>query len=101
LATPDLEVQQDAADGVTVAFPAERLPEVAEVLRLRRRRRLSPEARAKLAALGTATRFHKTHGVGARENAPNARGRGGPILWPSDVGQALDRIPISPQIGEI
>ena len=63
LAIPDVVVQQDWTDGVTATFPVDRLSAVADVLRLRRRRRLSPEARAKLAAVGTATRFHKTHGV--------------------------------------
>jgi hypothetical protein len=70
LAIPDVEVQQDGTDGITATFPVDRLSAVAEVLRLRRRRRLSPEARAKLAAVGTATRFQRSHGVGARENAP-------------------------------
>jgi len=76
LAIPDVVVQQDGTDGVTATFPVDRLSAVADVLRLRLRRRLSPEARAKLAAVGTATRFHKTHGVGARQNAPE-RARAG------------------------
>jgi len=37
-------VVQDGDDGITVTFPVERFPEVAKLMKPRRRRRLSPEA---------------------------------------------------------
>jgi hypothetical protein len=50
-ALPYVQVHQDGSDGVSVIFPADRLNEVAELLRLRRRRVISQEERQRLAAL--------------------------------------------------
>ena len=57
------EVWQDG-DGVTVLFPAEHLDEVANLLRLRRRRRVTERERSRLAALGRQFRFRpRRHGL--------------------------------------
>jgi hypothetical protein len=40
-------VVQDGDDGITVAFPAKRFPEIAKLMKPRRRRQLSPERRSK------------------------------------------------------
>ena len=45
-------VHQDGSDGVTALFPVERFPEVAELMKPRRRRHVSEAERARLAALG-------------------------------------------------
>ena len=50
-------VHQDASDGVVLLFPEEMLHELADVLKLRRRRRLSEEHKAKLMASNVHTRF--------------------------------------------
>ena len=42
---PFVEVVQDGADGVNAVFPADRFDEVAAVIKPKRRRVLSPEAR--------------------------------------------------------
>ena len=52
MALPFVQVYTDGSDGVTVLFPPERLDEVADLLRLRRRRRVSDQERQRLAALG-------------------------------------------------
>ncbi len=62
-ALPNVRIEQDGSDGVTVSFPPELLPQVADLLHLKRRRRLSPEARLRLAEAGAKTRFK--HGTGA------------------------------------
>lgn len=51
-ALPFVEVWQDGADGATVLFPVEKLDEVADLLKLRRRRRISERERERLAELG-------------------------------------------------
>ncbi len=51
-ALPFVQVYTDGSDGVTVLFPPERFEEVADLLRLRRRRRVSDQERQRLAALG-------------------------------------------------
>ena len=51
-ALPFVEVWTDGSDGATVLFPADKLEEVAVLLRLRRRRRVSDRERARLAELG-------------------------------------------------
>lgn len=48
---------QDRTDGATVTFPVDRFAEVARLLRLRTRRRLSPEHKAKLLAATADHRF--------------------------------------------
>ncbi len=52
-----VEVWQDGSDGVTVLFPSSLLDQVAELLLLRRRRRLSEAGREQLARASLATRF--------------------------------------------
>jgi hypothetical protein len=47
LAVPGAKMWQDGDDGVNVLFPVERFDDVAKLMRPRRRRRLSPEQRAK------------------------------------------------------
>ena len=47
-ALPFAEVAQDGADGANVVFDVEHFDQVAEIMKPRRRRRLSPEHRAKL-----------------------------------------------------
>lgn len=56
-ALPFTTVVQDGDDGANVAFPVERFEEVAAVMKPRRRRRLSPTARRRLAEAGVNTRF--------------------------------------------
>ena len=51
------EVAQDGTDGVNVTFPLEHFDEVAEVMKPRKRRRLSEEHKAKLAASNAKYRF--------------------------------------------
>lgn len=55
-------VWQDGDDGANFIFPVEKFPEVAAILRLRRRRKLSPAARRLLVEAGAKTRFQ--HGAG-------------------------------------
>ena len=50
-------VHQSAEDCTVLLFAESRLEEVADVLRLKRRRKLSPEQRAKLAAASAGFRF--------------------------------------------
>ena len=56
-ALPLVEVWQDGADGATVLFPADKLDEVADLLKLRRRRYISEQERERLAGLGRRYRF--------------------------------------------
>lgn len=53
----DRDRSQDGDDGVNAVFPVQYFDIVAEIMRPKRRRRLSPEARLRLAAAGAATRF--------------------------------------------
>ncbi len=64
---PYLVVVQDGDDGINGTFPPEHLPEVAKIIRARRRRRLSEDGRRRLAAAGAKTRFG--HGVRAPSEA--------------------------------
>jgi hypothetical protein len=57
VALDGIEIVQDGSDGVTVTFRPDLFDQVADMLRLRKRRRLSPEARARLAEAGAKTRF--------------------------------------------
>jgi len=50
-------VAQDGADGANVVFDVAHFDQVAEIMLPRRRRRLSPEARQRLAEAGAKTRF--------------------------------------------
>jgi len=70
---PFAEVAQDGADGVNVVFPVDRFDEVAAIMKPRRRRVLSPEARERLRAAGEATRY-LPRDPGTR-NAPEGLGR--------------------------
>jgi hypothetical protein len=44
-ALPYIKVVQDGSDGINATFPVEHFQEVADLIRARRRRRLSPKAR--------------------------------------------------------
>jgi hypothetical protein len=59
------EIVQDGDDGVNATFPVEAFAEVAEIMKPRKRRRLSPEHRQKLAEASKPYRFT---GSQAREN---------------------------------
>ena len=61
----------DLMDGeACIFFPAHLVPLVAELAGARRKRRLSPEARARLAEVGKATRFlPQDHGIESKETA--------------------------------
>jgi hypothetical protein len=61
----------DPMDGeVSIFFPARLVSLVAELAGARRKRRLSPEARARLAEVGKATRFlPQDHSIEAKETA--------------------------------
>lgn len=64
-ALPWGEVYTDGSDGVTVLFPADRLDEVAELLLLKRRRRISERERQRLSELSKRHGFQpRTHIVG-------------------------------------
>ena len=56
-ALPFAEAVQDGTDGANVTFPVEHFDAVAEVMKPRKRRRLSEEHKAKLAASNTKYRF--------------------------------------------
>jgi len=63
-ALPYAEVWTDGSDGVTVLFPPDRLNEVAHLLHLKRRRRVSDQERARLAEVGRQYQFRpRSHGV--------------------------------------
>jgi hypothetical protein len=48
---PFVTVRQDGDDGVNATFPLDRFADVAQIMRPRRRRRLSPEQRGRAAAV--------------------------------------------------
>jgi len=54
---PFVELWQEGSDGFTVLFPVERFEEVARIMRPRRRRVLSPEAKKRLAQRVAKYRF--------------------------------------------
>jgi hypothetical protein len=54
---PGVEVWQDGSDGCTVLFAVDLLNQVADLLRLRRRRQVTEEERERLAAIGHRHRF--------------------------------------------
>jgi hypothetical protein len=56
-ALPGAEIVQDGDDGQNIAFPVEQFDAVAEIVRPRRRRRLSAEHREKLREAGKQFRF--------------------------------------------
>jgi hypothetical protein len=62
-ALPFVQVHQDGTDGVNVVFPVDRFEEVAEILKPRRRRVLSPEARQAAAERLASYRFSPAVGV--------------------------------------
>ena len=73
-----VKVWQDGTDGCTVLFPVEVFDQVAELLKLRRRRRVTDEERKRLSELGHQTRFlPRQHGVQsdleARPGVPRAQ----------------------------
>lgn len=67
-ALPGVEVVQDGADGATVVFPVDRFDEIAQIIKPRRRRRLSPEARAR--AVERLRKYRFQPAVGAGSEAP-------------------------------
>jgi hypothetical protein len=56
-AMPRVKVWQDGSDGLNVIFDVDDFDLIAELMRPRARRRLSPEHKAKLAAAAGKTRF--------------------------------------------
>ena len=56
-ALPGVEVWQDGSDGCTVLFAVDLLDQVADLLRLRRRRQVTDEERKRLSTLGHRHRF--------------------------------------------
>ena len=75
IALPFTEVAQDGTDGANVVFDLEHFEEVAEIMRPRKRRRLSEEHKAKLAASNTEYRFRPASD--APETAPECDGATG------------------------
>jgi hypothetical protein len=67
-ALPGLTVVQDGSDGINATFGIELFKAVAAIIRPKRRRRLSPEHRAKLVAAGKS--FRK---AGSNERFESAR----------------------------
>jgi hypothetical protein len=61
-ALPGVTVWQDGSDGATVLFPVDLLDQVADLLKLRRRRRVSDQERSRLAELG------RRHGFQPRQD---------------------------------
>jgi hypothetical protein len=66
-ALPGVTLYQDGHDEKTFHFPIDLFEQVAEIVRPKRRRTLTAEQKAKLAAANQATRFR---GAGARKTAP-------------------------------
>lgn len=60
---PWVEVYTEGSDGVTVLFPVDRLDQVADLLLLKRRRRVSEQERERLAAIGRQTQYQSGTGV--------------------------------------
>ena len=67
-ALPFAQTAQDGSDGVNVVFPVEHFEEVAEIMKPRKRRRLSAEQRA-----ANIERLAKYQFPSARQNAPEPR----------------------------
>jgi len=67
-ALPSVEIWQDGSDGCTVLFPVDLLDQVADLLKLRRRRRLTEEQRERLSALGHRHRF-RYHQCGVQSDS--------------------------------
>ena len=62
-ALPFVSVVQDGTDGINAVFDVYHFDTVAEIMQPRRRRRLTPEGKARLAEAGRKTRFkHGTRG---------------------------------------
>ena len=57
------EVYVDASDGATTLFPVDLLDQVADILLLKRRRRVSQQERQRLATIGKQTQYHSGTGV--------------------------------------
>ena len=71
------QVIQDGEDGINVIFPLGAFPGVAALVKPRRRRRLTDEAKAKLLAASEPYRFLPSkHGAGAQNNG-QGRAQGG------------------------
>ena len=68
--SPEVRVHQRGDREAVVRFPVTLLEAVASVLRPRRRRRLSPEARDRLVRAGAQTRFSAAGRAEARDNDP-------------------------------
>jgi hypothetical protein len=64
---PYTSLHRDGADGADVIFPVDRFDEVAEIMRPRRRRRLSASERLRLAKIGAKFRF--PHGAQAAKTS--------------------------------
>ena len=59
-----MELYQDGSDGITVLFEPDLLDQVADILLLKRRRRVSEAERARPATIGRGTQY-QAHGTGA------------------------------------
>lgn len=57
---PFVRIFQDGSDGSTVIFPMRHLDEVASILRLRRKRRVTDDERKRLREIGKQHWFHST-----------------------------------------
>jgi hypothetical protein len=62
-----VQVAQEGNDGVNVVFHVRDFAAVAEIMKPRRRRRLSEKRKKALEALGADFRFGAKHGAGARK----------------------------------
>jgi len=62
-------LHQDAEDAVVLLFPEDRLHDLADMLNLRRKRRISEAERQRLLAIGGATRFSEDPGTQSDQTA--------------------------------
>lgn len=76
-ALPFTEVVQDGSDGSNVTFDLEHFDEVAQIMKPRKRRRLSEEHKARLAASNAKYRFQPASQ--SRETGQDCEVRGRPV----------------------
>lgn len=71
-ALPGAEVVQEASDGMNITFPVDLFDRVAAVVKPRRKRRLSPEQRERLVAMGRVNleRINSAHVQPAKSSVP-------------------------------
>jgi hypothetical protein len=99
-------IHQDGDDGITILFPADRMPEVAALMKPRRRRHVSEAERARLAALGakygfqpgTQTRSDERPCVPEALDDPKAIPAGSAVSGPCSARQSSNSpAAVSPQ----